>query len=244
MKRAFYIAILAAGLAATPAIAADMPARMPVKAQPVPPIFNWTGFYGGLNGGYGWDPNYVLTTPGEPDEILPLEPRGAFGGGQFGYNWQYAPNWLYGFEVDFQFADIKDSLTFTAGGGGTNASSASVKLAQFATIRGRFGYLMTPNTLIFATGGVAFGKFHVFVFAEYDADEGTINWRKWDTGYVVGGGFEHAFGNGWSFKIEYQYLDFRFAATSTTTGGDPITLRGNPEIHTVRLGVNRKFATP
>ena len=243
MKRALCIAIFTAGLA-MPAAAADMPARVPVKAQAVAPLFNWTGFYAGINGGYGWDPGYVISSPGEPDEVLPLEPRGAFGGGQFGYNWQFVQNWLYGVEVDFQFADIKDSVIFTAGGGGTNASTATLKLAQFATVRGRFGYLVNPTTLIFATGGVAFGNFRPSIFAEYDADNGRLNARKWDTGFVVGGGFEHAFGNGWTFKVEYQYLDFSLRITGITDDGDPFILTGNPEVHTVRFGINRKFGAP
>ena len=50
------LVVSAAAMAASTAFAADLPARMPVKApmySPAP-VVNWTGFYGGLNGGYGW----------------------------------------------------------------------------------------------------------------------------------------------------------------------------------------------
>jgi outer membrane immunogenic protein len=39
---------------ACPAVAADMPVKSPVyKAAPVA-VYNWSGFYAGLNAGYGW----------------------------------------------------------------------------------------------------------------------------------------------------------------------------------------------
>ncbi len=48
-------AALAVLALATPAFAADMPSRGPVyKAAPAAALFNWTGFYIGAHGGYGW----------------------------------------------------------------------------------------------------------------------------------------------------------------------------------------------
>lgn len=242
MKRIVASAIFAAVLAGAPALAADLPAKGPVYKAP-PAVFNWTGWYGGINAGYGWDPNYFLSTPGEPTEVLLLEPHGPFVGFVLGYNWHYAPNWLVGIEADFQFSDIRDNFVFTAGGGGTNASLARIQIQNFATVRGRFGYVM-DRTLFFVTGGVAFGNFDIFVFANYDAQNGLIDTTKWEVGYVVGLGIERMLGNNWTAKIEYQFLDFgTLTATGTTTNGNVITLTGEPYIHTVRIGLNRRFAT-
>src|SRR5260221_10489477 len=75
---------LAAFAFAVPASAADMPNRGPVyKAAPAP-LFNWTGFYVGGHGGYGWG------------DDANLKPQGWFGGGQGGYNWQKPPDWGFG----------------------------------------------------------------------------------------------------------------------------------------------------
>jgi len=239
MKKTMVFAIAAAAFFGSSALAADIPVKGPVyKAVP---FYNWTGLYGGINAGYGWDPNYLLQTPGEPDEYLNLTPNGPFGGFQIGYNWQYARNWLIGIEADFQFADIRDSLRFTAGGGGANGSTAQIQIQQFATLRGRWGYVM-DRTLLFVTGGVAFGNFDIFVDARYDVNIGSINDRKWEVGYVVGFGIEHAFGNGWTGKIEYNYLDFSLFAQGPVNNGNLITLSGDQELHIVKLGLNRKFS--
>ena len=49
-------ALAMSALFAAPVIAADLPARMPVKAAPVvvAPVFSWTGCYIGAHGGYGF----------------------------------------------------------------------------------------------------------------------------------------------------------------------------------------------
>ena len=46
-------AVLAA-FAAGPAGAADLPVRGPVYKSAPPVVYNWTGFYGGVNVGYSW----------------------------------------------------------------------------------------------------------------------------------------------------------------------------------------------
>ncbi|MEN3378950.1 MAG: outer rane immunogenic protein, partial [Hyphomicrobiales bacterium] len=56
MKRALLIALGLVTLAALPASAADLGRRLPTKAPPMAaePVWNWTGFYIGVNGGAGW----------------------------------------------------------------------------------------------------------------------------------------------------------------------------------------------
>ena len=73
------------------AMAADMAARMPVKAPPpVAAVYNWTGFYIGGHVGYGWGRS--TTDVGRPDaldcgngpscESISYDVNGAFGGGK------------------------------------------------------------------------------------------------------------------------------------------------------------------
>src|SRR5437899_1100792 len=116
------------------ASAADLAARPYVKA-PVAPlaVYNWTGFYVGVNGGWafdGWDDdktgNLVAFSAGLAPAVaggavapfLNTKHEGGFGGGQIGYNWQ-AGQFVFGLETDIQGADIgKTSSVFFPGGGG------------------------------------------------------------------------------------------------------------------------------
>src|SRR5579872_4098516 len=115
--------------------AADLDPAAPVYKAPVykaavmPGPYNWTGFYVGGNVGYGWgkadnDINYANGAsfnagqgPGDPFPAFahsdPLKLNGANGGGQFGYNWQFAPTWLLGFEADLQANQKKGSSQFS-----------------------------------------------------------------------------------------------------------------------------------
>src|SRR5918992_5053125 len=102
--------LLLAGVAlsvASAASAADLRARPYAKAAPpaaVVAAYNWSGFYIGAMGGYGWE--------SEGDG------GGGFGGGTIGYNWQFpGSQFVFGIEVDAAGASIKDSLTADIGGG-------------------------------------------------------------------------------------------------------------------------------
>jgi len=167
----------------TVASAADLPARTYTKA-PVPPpvvVYNWTGFYLGGNGGYGWSANNngtitgtdtstggILAPFGVPQSLaaigLPLKSSGGLAGAQIGYNWQMV-NWVFGLEADGDWADLKTSSTIVAGGGvGFNPGFSQVtvtgtkKLEGLETFRGRIGFLATPQFLLYATGGLALGQ--------------------------------------------------------------------------------------
>jgi outer membrane immunogenic protein len=104
---------------------------MYAKAAPrtVDPVYNWSGFYGGVNGGYAtdrapataaFDPvSYTTTTAQQltwialfavntPPFGLTVTPKGGFGGFQFGYNWQPAQSpWVLGVEADASFGKLR-----------------------------------------------------------------------------------------------------------------------------------------
>jgi outer membrane immunogenic protein len=115
-------AMLIAVATASPLWGADLARKAPPPAMaPAAPVYNWTGFYAGVNLGYGIgsDPTTITTvsganfpglTPGTPiyaPQAFTLDPKGVIGGGQIGYNWQFAPTWVAGFEADIQGSGMK-----------------------------------------------------------------------------------------------------------------------------------------
>jgi outer membrane immunogenic protein len=166
-----------AGAALVAAVAGSAQAAdMPLKARPAPvPVYSWTGFYGGINGGYAWSDPSVTFTPGDPmiqfytcagnaggTCALPASSKlqGGFGGLQAGYNWQVNRYFLAGLEADFQGSAIRGSATnptfLIAGVPAQIASEHSV--TWFGTVRGRLGFLPTDRLLIYGTGGFAYGR--------------------------------------------------------------------------------------
>ena len=130
MKKMLAIAV-AAAIAAGSAAAADLP-RGPASYYPPPPsIYNWTGFYGGLNLGYQW---------GKVNNSS-IDPSGVAGGGQVGFNWQTG-QFVIGGETDIQLSGADDTF-------------APWKFSNpwFGTLRGRVGYAVN-NILFYGTAGL------------------------------------------------------------------------------------------
>jgi outer membrane immunogenic protein len=127
MKKLATCVVAITGLIGTSAFAADMPVKAP-PAPPPAPVYNWNGFYAGVNVGasfgraktdFNGAPVTVFdhgtafaNTPGFSDSQI-TAPSGIIGGAQIGYNWQFSPIWVVGLEADIQGADEKDSITFT-----------------------------------------------------------------------------------------------------------------------------------
>ena len=104
------VGLIALGIAA-PASAADLAARPYTKAPPpvVAPIYDWTGFYIGANGGWGqsrncWD---FVDVTGFAFASGCRERSGGLVGGQIGYRWQ-ANQWVFGIEAQGDWADLSN----------------------------------------------------------------------------------------------------------------------------------------
>lgn len=218
-------AIAATALAATAfttvASAADMPARMATKAPVYAPMFNWTGFYLGVNAGGGW--STASSNFGDAS--------GFVGGGQIGYNWQGVGSPLVlGLEADFQGTSLKNSATVTTILGPTTGEA---KIPAFGTVRGRIGYAF-DRAMIYATGGWAYTKTEASVTAPGFAASDS----KWGSGYALGGGAEWAFMGPWSLKAEYLYV--RAKSVDLTLAGVPVST-GDYHYNVVRAGLNYRF---
>lgn len=155
-------------------------ADLAVKARPAPvPVFSWTGFYVGLNAGYGTAGSSSVNVPnptsndvftnavnfGPTDFNSAFRQTGWIAGGQAGYNWQVSDRWVAGIEADLQYADVRGSDFHRAflnpGFFGTNFGFNAVterKLEWFGTVRGRLGILVSPGLLLYGTGGLAYGE--------------------------------------------------------------------------------------
>jgi outer membrane immunogenic protein len=190
MKKLLVSAIVALGLIGTPAFAADMPVKAPPTPPPAP-VYNWTGFYGGLNMGVSFgrasaDVNYfaptdsrfppVSTVCGPAGNALcisgsdTVDMSGPLGGVQIGYNWQNG-NYLAGLEADFQGTGQSGTRDLTAGfnNGVTGPGGVTTGTAAIS-IRERMPWLGTVRGrigyvanpwLLYATGGLAYGRIEV-----------------------------------------------------------------------------------
>jgi outer membrane immunogenic protein len=251
------------------AAAADLPPAPSYKAPPpATVVYGWTGFYAGVNGGYGWDqssaafsgsPNIAIEfTAGVLPSSLSPHPKGWLGGGQMGYNWQFAPAWLAGLETDLDGASIKGAASVSPTGSGfpdlfTTTISASTK--WLGTTRARLGYLPTSSVLLYVTGGVAYGETQVgfntseFTFggnclAGLRCANASVSSVK--AGWTVGGGIEGMIAPNWTVRAEYLYVDLGSQSVSATPIGVPPGLVTLTASHTfleniVRVGVNYKF---
>ena len=223
MKRALLITISLISLAATTASAADLGRPMPTKAPVMAePMWNWTGFYVGVNGGFGWarsnHTDITGVTSGDVDQ------SGGLIGGTIGYNWQPGPVVL-GVEGDLDWARINGSVLC----GGANCFT---NMQAFGTARGRLGYAF-GNWMPYVTGGAA--------FADINAGQtGIAGVEQWRTGWTVGGGLEALFAPGWSAKVEYLYADF--GNGSAVTYNAPLAVGViERKVNMVRGGINYHF---
>ena len=253
------------------ALAADLPSRKgpPPAYIPPPPLITWTGFYVGVNAGGTWSDNNVVTLPsfdtgpggftsgqiaGSFPTALSLSNDGFIGGGQIGYNWQFANVFVAGIEADIQGVasgnSTRNILLQGIGGFQPAVTQVSRSLDYLGTVRGRLGWLFTPSLLVYGTGGLAYGGVNLGAsfFGPTFGPPLAVSTAFSDTrvGWTAGGGVEWMFWPNWSAKVEYLYYDLGtvtaptalYAYGANITGITPRT-RFNGNV--VRAGLNYHF---
>ena len=241
MKR-FLLAAIALVAMSVAAPAADLPAY--TKAAPVmmPALYDWSGFYLGLNGGWGtenrcWDSisatGAVLASDGCHNT------SGGFAGGQMGYRFQTGP-WVWGMELQGDWANLKGSSASIVNPGFVNRS----RMDAFGLFTGQVGYAFNTALLYFKGGAAVVADRNDIVsngvvFATAPGD------NRW--GGTVGLGAEFTFAPDWSAAVEWDHL---FIANNNTTFTTVIgstlfstdRVRGDADMISVR--VNYRWGGP
>lgn len=203
--KSFAIAIAATIVAAVSAHAADI-ARPVYKAPPVVvPMYDWSGFYIGINGGWGradYDHNFNIAGHYNlvAGDTFSYSKSGGVLGGHLGYNWQ-AGAWVFGVEGSIMKtwldSDVQISPFFPA------TDTWQSKVDWVATVTGRVGYAWN-NVLGYVKGGWAYSSYNDYVQDTFDYV--SVDGKK--SGWTLGGGVEFALSPNWIFGIEYNYYDF------------------------------------
>ncbi|MBI5261241.1 MAG: porin family protein [Bradyrhizobium sp.] len=229
--------------------AADLAPRPYAKAPaPMVAVYDWTGFYIGLNGGWGTSRNCWDLTNVNGIVVAPAVREGCHNasggtvGGQLGYRWQ-AANWVFGLEAQGNWADLNGSSLSDPAAFGAFVTNRT-KVDGIGLFTGQVGYAFN-NVLWYVKGGAA---------ATHSKHSGLITGTgivfdeasetRW--GAAVGTGIEVGFAPNWSVGLEYNHLfmgdrDITFPATAIVNQRID-TISQDVDLVTVRL--NYRFGGP
>jgi outer membrane immunogenic protein len=252
--------------------AADMPVKAPRPVAPV--MYNWTGFYiGGHIGGAWADRNGHDRFDGDRcisgawTGLVCFDDNG-FGrndgsfivGGQIGFNYQVG-QWVWGVEGQISAVtnndDDNDCGFFTWGAVRDHLFRCRNGGDWVATIAARLGVAVgqTGNWLLYIKGGAAFADAGFGIRLRDDCpwafcDSNNFVFNNNDdtrTGWMIGAGVEYGAWGNWSWKLEYNFMDFgnnnrRFDHVITSC---ECSLRHDLDfdfqVHVVKFGLNYRF---
>ena len=251
MKR-LIMSLTGAAMLLSPLVAhsADLPARAPPPPPPlVMPMFSWTGFYVGANIGGAWANN----TWNDALFLTNFNNAGSgvfIGGGQIGGNYQIG-SFVIGGEWDFDWASNHNNSTGVVIPGVGNIV-VSNNNRWITTVAARFGWAIDHLLLYGKAGGGWVGNNSLTVTNLTTGVSLTCgnfnsftNCSNSSGGWLVGAGFEYAFTNNWTVKLEYDYLGLGnrtavIPAASPFLAGDTFTAN-NRNVQMVKVGVNYLF---
>ncbi len=243
--------------------------KAPVFKAPVAAPVSWTGWYvGGVAGaGFGRS-EYIVPGLAAAD----IDPSGVLAGGTLGYNYQWS-QYVVGVEADGVWTNYRGSAAcsplITGAVGGVSTASppyfqttCNDKISWIATVDARLGYLLTPRTLGYIKGGVAFAHETWSATCNLGPLNGTvdplnpavqacnsagpggglmngISASDNRVGPTIGYGVEFALTRDWSAKGEYDWMNF---GTKTLTLSDGSTFSAKQwSVSEVKVGLNYHF---
>jgi outer membrane immunogenic protein len=252
------------------------PRQAPERAAPAQSQPSWTGSQVGGQGGS----SSVAQGFAEPGAYLfPLSclggslcqetpfsfnqtKTGATGGGFLGYRIQFG-TMVVGIEGDANAKSISNSYAaYDTNVFRSESFNGTVKQGADGSIRGRFGFLVTPWTLVYGTGGVAFGSVSgSFGYAAHEIDgcvapacayaTGGGSWTTTRTGATGGAGIETLITQALTLRLEYRYTDLgrfsenvglrTFCAGTCSSPSSNALINLHPTNQAVRLGVGYNF---
>ncbi len=246
-------------VAAAPALAADFPPEMPVKASFVQ-RFTWTGCYIGMHAGGAWMSNSVtdpvllvqdnpnlggpgFTTVGPT--TVDVGQRGAVVGGQLGCDYQAMPNFVVGIEGAASGATLKGTRLIALPDSPPDIAELTIKTDFITSLTARAGFAV-DHWLFYGKGGAAWANNKYSLVGNFSNVGMIAPPTPFDfeglsdrVGWTVGAGVEWAFADDWSARLEYDYYDFGthvVTMNDVVNGFGPLSIKTT--LQTVKLGVN------
>jgi len=241
------VALIALG-AIAPASAADL-AAAPYGKAPGPmvaAIYDWSGFYIGLNGGGGWAHNCWTNTSTLGVATIPAaaegchNANGAVAGGQVGYRWQ-SSNWVFGAEAQGDWASFKGSNASTFTPGLTNRT----KVNGLGLFTGQVGYAFGDALWYVKGGGAVVSDSYNGITTATGIVTDAASQTRW--GGTVGTGVEFGFAPNWSVAVEYDHLFMGKSNATLNTVATSLPARVDNISQSVDLGtvrVNYRWGGP
>jgi outer membrane immunogenic protein len=205
MKKVLLGVVGLIAMAAAPALAADLPARPYSKAPAmIAAVYDWSGFYVGLNGGGGWshkcwDINNDLGVAVVPFREGCHDATGGMAGGQIGFRWQSGA-WVFGFEGQGDWTNFKGSNVSAFIPGATNQS----KINALGLLTGQVGFAWDAVLFYVKGGGAVVADRYNGLVTGTNVVFDSGNETRW--GGAVGAGIEFGFAPNWSVAFEYDHL--------------------------------------
>ena len=217
-------------------LATDLPTRPAYAPAPIPimspvPVYNWTGIYFGINGGYAFGKQDPLSLFSSDFNSFEYNASGWLVGGTVGAQIQ-SGHVVIGLEGDIDWTDINGSGTGPVNkiGGINGTATLSSKVSSISTLRTRVGYAQ-DNWLFYGTGGLAVtnssSTFTQTVGFACGNNVPCSSKTGLHPGIAAGVGVEYGFTPNVSAKLEYMWIG----------AGAGNTLYENM----VRVGLNYRF---
>jgi outer membrane immunogenic protein len=206
----------------------------------VAPIYDWTGFYIGGNGGWGESHSCVDFFNGAGVAVASGcgTRSGGLVGGQLGYRWQ-ASQWVFGLEAQGDWADLSNQRLSLL----NPALSTRTKTSGIGLFTGQVGYAWNAS-LFYLKGGAAVTDTRFSILDTASGVElAAASATRW--GGAVGVGWEYGFAPNWSAGIEYDHL-FMGNRNNSFTATDPrlvgfLNDRITQDVDMLTLRINYRF---
>jgi outer membrane immunogenic protein len=225
---------------AAPALAADLPMKAPPPAY-LPPLYNWSGFYIGANGGWGnadnclniIDPVFGLLADGCHSR------SGGVVGGQIGWRWQQPGNhFVFGLEAQGDWANLNATRASLVDPGLT----FSTKTDAIGLFTAQLGFGWDTWLWYFKGGAAVTGNNFTVSDTLLGVGIAQANSTRW--GGVVGTGIEYGFGPNWSVALEYDHLfldtqDIAVLSPASTFNGT--LLHSSQQVDMITVRFNYRF---
>lgn len=236
MIRRFLLTTTALVAVSGVASAADLPMRAPAPYIP-PPLFTWTGFYVGASvGGISLSTKAAeYDSYGKPFSSATNYGGGVIAGGGAGYNYQMG-SIVLGIEADFSYTGAQTNFTDSY-----NYVFGKTQLTDLGTVRGRLGFTPWERTLLYVTGGYAWGNLSNALGYEYPRAGYLQKASTTGSGWTIGGGIEQAITDHITVKAEALYVDLgsKNGIDKGCCGGCRTNFKNTAVVG--RVGINYKF---